>query len=60
MLGRVRSTAVPGSPELARNEEEYSANSLVGLRPRDQGQRGGTAEERLRAGRDNSGEESDC
>jgi hypothetical protein len=28
------------SPELARNEEEDSANSLVGLWPRDQGQRG--------------------
>jgi hypothetical protein len=32
-LGRVRATAVPGSPELARNEEEDSANSLVGLLP---------------------------
>jgi hypothetical protein len=30
-LGRVRATAVPGSPGLAKNEEEDSANSLVGL-----------------------------
>jgi hypothetical protein len=39
-LGRVRATAVPGSPGLARNEEEHSADSLVGLWPRDRGQRG--------------------
>ena len=39
-LGRVRATAVPGAPGLARNEEEDSANSLVGLRPRDRGKRG--------------------
>jgi hypothetical protein len=42
---------------LARTEEEDSANSLVGLWPRDRGQRGRTAEERLRAGRGNFGEE---
>jgi hypothetical protein len=30
-LGRVRVTAVPGSPGLARNEEEEAANSLVGI-----------------------------
>jgi hypothetical protein len=30
-LGRVHATAVPGSPGLARTEEEDSANSLVGL-----------------------------
>jgi hypothetical protein len=39
-FGRVRGTVVPRSPGLARNEEEHSANSLVGLWPRDQGQRG--------------------
>jgi hypothetical protein len=32
-LGRVRAKAVSGSPGLARNEEEHSANSLVGLWP---------------------------
>jgi hypothetical protein len=30
-LGRVRATAVLGSPKLARNEEEDAANSLVGI-----------------------------
>jgi hypothetical protein len=30
-LGQVRATAVPGSSGLARNEEEDSANSLVGF-----------------------------
>jgi hypothetical protein len=39
-LERVRATVVPGSPVLARTEEEDSANSLVGLWPRDRGQRG--------------------
>jgi hypothetical protein len=39
-LGRVCATAVLGSPGLARNEEEHSANSLVGLWPRDRDQRG--------------------
>jgi hypothetical protein len=39
-LGRVRATVVPGSPELARNEGDDSANSLVGLWPQDRGQRG--------------------
>jgi hypothetical protein len=32
--------AAPGSPELAKNEGEGMANSLVGLWPRDWGQRG--------------------
>jgi hypothetical protein len=36
----VRATTVPGSSGLAKNEEEDSVNSLVGLRPRDRGQRG--------------------
>jgi hypothetical protein len=31
--------AAPGSPELAKNEGEGAANSLVGLWPRDRGQR---------------------
>jgi hypothetical protein len=30
-LGWVRATAVPGSPGLARNEEEDTTNSLVGI-----------------------------
>jgi hypothetical protein len=32
--------AAAGSPELAKNEGEGTANSLVGLWPRDLGQRG--------------------
>jgi hypothetical protein len=40
-LGRVRATVVPGSPELVREGEDDSANSLAGLWPRDRGQRGG-------------------
>jgi hypothetical protein len=39
-LGRVCATVAPGSPGLARNEEEDSTNLLVGLWPRDPGQRG--------------------
>jgi hypothetical protein len=30
-LGRVCATTVPGSPGLARNEEEDATNSLVGI-----------------------------
>jgi hypothetical protein len=40
-LGRVRAMAVPGSPELVREGEDDSANSMAGLWPRDRGQRGG-------------------
>jgi hypothetical protein len=36
----VRATTAPGLPGLARNEEEDSANLLVGLWPGDPGQRG--------------------
>jgi hypothetical protein len=39
--GRVRATAVPGSPELVRDDEDDSTNSMAGLWPRDRGQRGG-------------------
>ena len=39
-LGRVRATAVPRSPGLARIIEEDSANTLVGFWPRDRDQRG--------------------
>jgi hypothetical protein len=39
-LGWVRAKAALGSPELAKNEGEGAANSLVRLWPRDQGQRG--------------------
>jgi hypothetical protein len=53
----VRATVVPGSPELASNEGDDSANSLAGLWPRDRGQRGENGGERLQAGRDDSGEE---
>jgi hypothetical protein len=34
-LGRVRATAVPGSPEWVRDGEDDSANSMAGLWPRD-------------------------
>jgi hypothetical protein len=54
----VRATTVLGSPGLARNEEEDSVNSLVGLRPRDRVREGRTAGERLRASQGNSDEES--
>jgi hypothetical protein len=40
-LGRVRATAVPGSPELVREGEDNSTNSMAGLWPRDRGQKGG-------------------
>jgi hypothetical protein len=36
----VRATAVSGSPELAKDEGDGTANSLVGLWPQDRGQRG--------------------
>jgi hypothetical protein len=36
-LGRVRAMAAPRSPELAKNEGEGAANSLLGLWPRDRG-----------------------
>jgi hypothetical protein len=55
--GRVRATAVPGSPELVRDGEDDSTNSMAGLWPRDRGQRGGNSGEKLRAGRGNFGEE---
>jgi hypothetical protein len=56
-VGAARATTVPGSPGLARTEQEDSANSLVGLWPRDRGQRGENGGGRLRASRGNSGEE---
>jgi hypothetical protein len=49
-------TVVPGSPELGREGENDTANSVVGKRPRIRGQRGGMAKKRPRAGRRNSGE----
>jgi hypothetical protein len=39
-LGRVRAMVVPGSPELVKEGEDDSANSMAGLWPRDRGQRG--------------------
>jgi hypothetical protein len=36
-LGRVRATAVPESPELVKEGEDDSANSMAGLWPRDRG-----------------------
>jgi hypothetical protein len=48
-LGRVRATAVPGSPGLVREGEDDSANSMPGLWPRVRGQRGGNGEEKLHA-----------
>jgi hypothetical protein len=53
-LGRTRATAVPGSPELGRDGENDTANSVAGLWPRVRGQREEMAEKRPRAGRRNS------
>jgi hypothetical protein len=36
-LGWVRAMVVPGSPELVREGEDNSANSMVELWPRDRG-----------------------
>jgi hypothetical protein len=55
-LGRVRATAVPGSPELVREGEDDPTNSMAGLWPRVRGQRGGMAGKRPRTGRRNSSE----
>jgi hypothetical protein len=49
-LGRARATTVPGLPGLARNEEEDTSNSLVGICIRDRGQRGENAEGRTPGG----------
>jgi hypothetical protein len=56
-LGRVRATAVPGSPELVRAGEDDSANSMARLWPRDRGQRGGNGGGKAPCGPGNSGEE---
>jgi hypothetical protein len=42
-LGWVRAMAVQGSPELVREGEDDSVNSMEGLWPRDRGQRGGNS-----------------
>jgi hypothetical protein len=49
-LGRVRATVVPGSPELVREGEDDSANSMAGLWPRVRGQRGGNGGEKASGG----------
>jgi hypothetical protein len=46
----VRATTVPGSPELAKNEGEGMASSLVRLWPRDRVREWRIAEGGLRAG----------
>jgi hypothetical protein len=46
-LGLARATVVPGSPELGREGENDSANSVAGLWPRVRGQRGEMAGEGL-------------
>jgi hypothetical protein len=40
-LGQARATAVPGLPELGREGENDTSNSVAGKRPRIRGQRGG-------------------
>jgi hypothetical protein len=55
-LGRVRATAVPGSPELVREGEADSTNSMTGLWPRVRVQRGVMAGKSPWACRRNSGE----
>ena len=49
-LGWVRSTAVPGSPELVRDGEDDSGNSMAGLWSRDRGQRGENGGEKASGG----------
>jgi hypothetical protein len=49
-LGQVRAMAVPRSPELVREGEDDSANSMTGLWPRDRGQRGGNDGEKALGG----------
>jgi hypothetical protein len=56
-LGRVRATPVPGSPDLVREREDDSANSMAGLCHETGVREGEMAGEKLRAGRGNSGEE---
>jgi hypothetical protein len=55
-LGRARATALSGSPELGKEGENDSVNSVAGLRPQVRGPRGGMAGKRPRVGRRNSGE----
>jgi hypothetical protein len=49
-LGRVHATVVPGSPELVREREDDSANSMAGLWSRDRGQRGENGGEKASGG----------
>jgi hypothetical protein len=53
----VRATVVPGSPELARNEGVTWRTRWLGCGHETGVREGRTAGKRLRAGRDNSGEE---
>jgi hypothetical protein len=59
VLGRVRAMAVTGSPELVREREKTTQRTRWRCCGHKTGVReGGTAEEKLRAGWGNSGEES--
>jgi hypothetical protein len=55
-LGQARARVVRGSPELGREGENDTANSVAGKRPRIRGQRGGMAGKRPRANWRNCGE----
>jgi hypothetical protein len=55
-LGRAWARAVLGSPELGRDGENNSANSVARLWPRDRGQRGENGGEKAPGGPGNSGE----
>jgi hypothetical protein len=55
-LGQARARVGPGSPELGREGENDTVNSVAGKRPRIRGQRGGMAGKRPQAEQRNSGE----
>jgi hypothetical protein len=49
-LGQARARVAPGSPELGREEEDATANSMAGKRPRIQGQIGENGGEKASGG----------
>jgi hypothetical protein len=49
-LRQARARVAPGSPELGREEEDATANSMAGKRPRMHGQRGENDGEKVSGG----------
>jgi hypothetical protein len=49
-LGQARARVAPGSPELGREGEDATTNSVAGKRPRIRGQRGENGEEKALGG----------